>query len=270
MQNLVPIGRFSQICRLTVKALRLYDEMGLLRPAMVDADTGYRYYSLAQAADAEQIQLLRSLEVPLDEIQTILTERDAGLRRAWLDRHRERIEARIAGHQRVLNSLRILLSGEGEEMDYEIKIRTLEAQPMVSIRTRTSLAELAGVMGRAYGELYGYLGELGVRPAGPPLVLYHDPEFKEDDLDVEIGVPASERVPSRGSVITGELPAGTVAYTMHPGPYGEIGAAYRAVLAWMQTRGHESAGPPREVYLVGPGQAESETEYRTELNWPIR
>ena len=103
MQNLVPIGRFSQICRLTVKALRLYDETGLLRPAMVDADTGYRYYSLAQAADAEQIQLLRSLEVPLDEIQTILTERDAGLRRAWLDRHRERIEARIAGHQRVLN-----------------------------------------------------------------------------------------------------------------------------------------------------------------------
>ena len=51
MRNLVPIGRFSKICRLTVKALRLYDELSLLRPAMVDTQSGYRFYSLAQATE---------------------------------------------------------------------------------------------------------------------------------------------------------------------------------------------------------------------------
>lgn len=100
--------------------------------------------------------------------------------------------------------------------------------------------------------------------------MYHDPEFKEDDLDVEIGIPVAEPVPGQDRITGGELPPGPVAYTVHAGPYNEIGAAYRAVMAWIQAHGHESAGPPREVYLVGPGQARDENEYRTELNWPIR
>jgi DNA-binding transcriptional MerR regulator len=64
MKNLVPIGRFSRLCRLTIPALRHYDELGLLRPAAVDVDTGYRYYSLVQAGEAERIRLLRSIEMP--------------------------------------------------------------------------------------------------------------------------------------------------------------------------------------------------------------
>ncbi len=64
MKGLVPIGRFSKVARLSVKALRRYDEQGLLRPALVDRDTGYRYYALSQALEAERIRLLRSLELP--------------------------------------------------------------------------------------------------------------------------------------------------------------------------------------------------------------
>ena len=269
MQNLVPIGRFSQLTRLTVKALRHYDETGLLRPAAVDPDTGYRYYSLAQSVDAERIRALRLLQMPLEEIRAILNERDPARRRQMLDAHRSRLEGQIAGYQHLLGALTRLLSEEGWPMEYEVRTKRVVAQPIASIRTRTSIAELPAVMARSYGEIFGYLGELGVRPAGAPFSIYHDPEFKEEDVDVEIGVPVAERVPPRGRISGGELPEGTVAYTLHVGSYDEIGAAYRALAAWIQSHGHEFAGPPREVSLTDPAQTR-EADYRTELNWPIR
>jgi DNA-binding transcriptional MerR regulator len=70
--NLVPIGRFSKMTRLSVKALRLYDEIGLLPPAYVDPSSGYRYYDLGQANRAEAVRILRMVEMPLDEIRAIL------------------------------------------------------------------------------------------------------------------------------------------------------------------------------------------------------
>jgi len=65
MESLLPIGRFSRLTGLTVKALRHYDEVGLLRPAAVDPETGYRQYAPRQLVRAEAIRQLRRLELPL-------------------------------------------------------------------------------------------------------------------------------------------------------------------------------------------------------------
>jgi len=73
MPTLVPIGRFAQRTGLTIKALRLYDKLGLLRPALVDFTSGFRYYSQDQVADAERIRLLRSLDMPLEDIRAFLS-----------------------------------------------------------------------------------------------------------------------------------------------------------------------------------------------------
>jgi effector-binding domain-containing protein len=154
-------------------------------------------------------------------------------------------------------------------MEYDVSVRDVVAQPIVSIRTHTSLARMAEFMGSAYGELFQLMGRQGVPPAGPPFAVYHDPEFKEDDIDVEAGVPVAEPVASVGRVVGGELRAGPVAFTHHLGPYEEIGGAYSALTAWVQAKGREIDGPPREFYIVGVGQAEP-SGYRTEVQFPIR
>ncbi len=269
MKNLLPIGRFSQLARLTIKALRLYDELGLLRPAYVDPDTGYRYYSLAQAKEAEQISLLRTLEMPLEQIRELVSTRDPVRVRELLDRHRQRIEERLAEHERALAFLRRLTQTE-VDMSHEIVIRQVQAQPVVSIRQHTSLARLGELFGRAMGEMFDYVARVGARPVGPPFSIYHDPEFKEEDLDVEIGIPTEKHLAGNGRIVGSELPAGPLACTLHAGPYQEIGPAYQALFAWIRDHGHETSGPPREVYLVGPGQAPSPAEYRTEIGWPLR
>ena len=94
--SLVPIGRFSKMTRLSVKALRLYDENGLLPPSHVDPSSGYRYYSLGQANRAEAVRILRSVEMPLDEIRSILETDDPELVHKQLVVHRERLAERLA------------------------------------------------------------------------------------------------------------------------------------------------------------------------------
>jgi len=269
MKNLVPIGRFSTVCRLSLKALRLYDEAGILKPALVDPESGYRYYSLSQALEAERIRLLRSLEVPLDEIGRILRAPGPEAARELLERHRARLAARLEEYRAMLASLDALTTEE-EAMNYDVKTKELAPQQVLSIRLRTRLADIGGEAGRAIGEMFGHLGRAQLRPAGPPLALYHGPEFDEEAVDVEFCVPVGRPVSGHGRMNGRELPGGRVAYTLHSGPYESVGPIYAVLQKWIQEHGHECAGPPREVYLVGPGQVSDPAAFRTEVQWPIR
>lgn len=174
----------------------------------------------------------------------------------------------MAQYQQVIARLE-QIAQQGVEIEYPVRIRSLEAQPILSWRSRTSLAEIIQNMGTIYGELYSTVGQLGVRPAGPPFFMCHEAEFKEEDMDVEVGIP-TERLVALPKFVSRELPGGPAAYVLHVGPYDQIGAAYRSLAAWIYQHGHETAGPPRESYLVGKRQMENPAEYRTELLWPLR
>ena len=154
---------------------------------------------------------------------------------------------------------------------YDVKTKAAVAQQVLSIRTRTRLADLEKEAASAFGEMAAHLGRARAHPAGPPLALYPGPEFDEEAVDVEWCVPVSRPVSGQGRMNGSEVPGGTVAYTLHAGPYDAVGpAAYAALQTWMQEHGHESDGPPREVYLLGPCQTSDPGAYRTELQWPIR
>ncbi|MBO0781363.1 MAG: MerR family transcriptional regulator [Ktedonobacteraceae bacterium] len=109
MGSLVSIGRFSQRTGLTIKALRLYDKLGLLRPAVVDFQSGFRYYSLDQAALAERIRFFRSLEIPLEEIHALLSTHDPEITQRHLLSHQRRIEERINRDKHILALLNPLV-----------------------------------------------------------------------------------------------------------------------------------------------------------------
>lgn len=110
--ELVPIGRFARLAGVSIGALRHYDELDLLRPAEVDATTGYRRYRLEQVDTALTIRRLRDLEVPIDEIRAILAADDPAERQALLERHRVRIEGRSNQLHRVLHHVSQLATGK--------------------------------------------------------------------------------------------------------------------------------------------------------------
>jgi len=114
--TLMPIGRFARLTGLSVKALRHYDDLGLLRPAAVDADSGYRSYSTDQFERAETIRLLRRLELPLDDISTLLATDDPSELRSVLLDHQRRTASRSAELKSVLQRLQPLLDGKEQIM----------------------------------------------------------------------------------------------------------------------------------------------------------
>jgi DNA-binding transcriptional MerR regulator len=131
--TLMPIGRFSRLTGLTVKALRHYDELGLLRPAAVDPETGYRSYSSDQVARAEWIRLLRRLEVPLDDIATILATDDPATLKRLLAEHRRRTVEREVELRWILQRLQPLIDGKEPVMGTKAEALDPEAQRQLGI-----------------------------------------------------------------------------------------------------------------------------------------
>src|SRR5690606_16814267 len=155
------------------KALRLYDESGLLHPAHVDPFTNYRYYKADQAPTARAIAILRSLDIPLPEIRELLAETDPEEFRARLDLHRMALEPRIERPRHRLRRVEAL-SRKGAIMAYEITTKDTEPVDLVGLTLTTSPDGITADSSEAYHRIYAGLGAAGIAPAGPPRLAYLD------------------------------------------------------------------------------------------------
>ncbi len=254
--------------RLSVRALRLYDESGLLRPAHIDPSSGYRYYSLGQANRAEAVRILRSVDMPLDEILAVLEADNPDLVHKQLVVHRERLAERLATQERMLAYLESLIQRKEGIMPYDVQIIEEEAQLVAATRVRTNLRRIGDDIGAGFGTLMQGLMGAGVPASGAPLIVYHDMIDEETEGDIEICVPVTATISDGGAVYTRELEGGTMVSTVHHGPYQEIAPAYHTLTGWVSEHGHELAGPPRETYLNDP-QVVAPEELLTRVDFPI-
>ena len=147
-------------------------------------------------------------------------------------------------------------------MGYNCEFKERETQPSMSIRTKASVQDLPQVLGKSYGAIAQYVGELGVYPAGPPFVVYFNMDMQ--NLDIEIGFPVSKKLPDKAEIKVSEIPAGKYASCLYTGPYNEIEPAYNALTQYMNDNGYESTGIAIEVYLNDPSQTPPQ-DLKTEI-----
>lgn len=269
MDDLLPIGRFSRMSRLSVKALRLYDEQGLLSPSWVDPSSGYRYYRAAQARRAEAIRILRAVDMPLDEIHEVLAEDDPEFTTKRLAMHRERLAERLADHERMLRFLERLIDRGGTIVPYDVAIKRSPDQRVASLSMRTTLTTIGEDIADGFAVVVGALTEAATEPIGAPFIIFHDVIDEQTDGDVEICIPVPVDIDAAHSGVDCKvIPGGAVAATTHRGPYAEISPAYHTVTGWIQDHGHQVAGAPREIYLNDP-QTVLPDDLLTEVQFPI-
>lgn len=270
MDNLIPIGRFSRVSRLSIKAPRHYDDAGLLVPAWVDPSSGYRYYAYAQTTQAEVIRVLRSLEMPLDEIGEVLAAPDDDVVAKVMARHHARLEDQVAHHSRMLAFLRRLIEEEGRPMPYEVTVKEIPAQYVAVLRRRVTAQTMGDDVGAAFGALMGAVGRSGAGFAGPPFLMMTEVVDADSGAgEIEVGIPVATPFAESGDISGEEWPAHLVAATLHRGRYDEDGPAYAAVEHWVQAHGHTSTGAPREIYLTSPADTPDPADYLTEIQFPI-
>jgi DNA-binding transcriptional MerR regulator len=246
------ISDFSRFTRISTKTLRHYDRLGLLRPAHVDAETRYRYYSATQVPRLQRVLALREAGFTLQHIAEILDEDPRGrTMKRLLELRRTETERRVEEERRRL-------------ADLEARLRAIEAGPGA---TPPDVVLQAVPAMRA-----------GVRDSGPPLLTYHDRDYRETDADVEVVVPATRTGAKRLRIRTlPQIPL--AAYVTYAGSYEQWTSVTCSLLAWLEARRLAPSGSLREVYLQFgarrgeelPPQflVEHEEDLLTELQIPV-
>jgi effector-binding domain-containing protein len=155
-------------------------------------------------------------------------------------------------------------------MPYDVQVKEVPAQHVATVRRHTTIATIGDDIGRGFAQLGEAIGRSRSQMTGPPLLVMWDVIDQETGGDVELAFPVAAPFEPVGEVHCRELPATEVAWTVHRGPYGEVGPAYETVTGWVREHGHEIAGPPREIYLSDPRQTPDPADYVTEVQFPIR
>jgi effector-binding domain-containing protein len=152
-------------------------------------------------------------------------------------------------------------------MSYEFQLTCEQAQPVLSIRTRTSAGNLPQELGKVYEAVYKYISEIGAKPLDSVFTAYYNMDM--EDLDIEAGVTVSEAVEGRGEILSSEIPAGKMASCMYKGPYSGMGPVYDGMNKWMSENGHTPTGICYEFYYNSP-QEVPESELLTKIVFPLK
>ena len=247
------IGDFSKLSQISVKTLRYYDEIGLLKPCEIDRFTGYRYYTASQLSRLNRILLLKDLGLSLDQIGRLLQsdlppDQLRGmlrLRQAEIERSIEEEEARLARVAALLNQIE---QENGITMSqYDIVIKKVAPVRIASIR---DVVANYSAQGELWSELGAYLAQHNVRAVAPCLTIDHNDSYKERNVDLEVCEVIDAALPVNDRVRVYELPAfEQMACTVHHGPFKRLNQGYGALMQWAETNGYRFCGPSREVYL---------------------
>ena len=269
MRRLLSIGEFSRITHLSVKTLRHYADEGLLEPAHVDAQTGYRRYAIEQLQTAQVIRRLRALEVSIPDVRTALGFSDIEARRAVLFRHLEERESALAHLEGIVSSLRALLSHNPDHAT--IAYRSVGPTPALAIRATLDHRDLLTWWHGATGELHATLRALRLRATGPLSGQYDGSLFADERGGASVYVPVEDITPRAlvGRISSIEIPAAELAVLVHRGPHDDIDVAYATLARHVVTHEIGVEGSVRESYLQGPVDYPDPAEWLTELGWPI-
>lgn len=246
------VGEFARLGRVSVKMLRHYDELGLLKPARVDPATDYRYYTSAQLPRLHRIVALRHLGFTLDQIRRLLTDDLPAaqirgmltLRRAEIEQRLHAEQGRLAGVEERLRQI----ERDDRLPPYDVALRSLAPQTVAAIRVSTSggTTEVEPL----FEEVESYVARHQARAAAPPLLLRHGSARRLGGAALEVAVPIARPVPANDRVSAYELAgAEAAACVMHTGSYADLDRAVAALDKELAALGCRPIGPLRAVYF---------------------
>ncbi|MFJ9855598.1 MerR family transcriptional regulator [Streptomyces sp. NPDC101150] len=269
MTSYLPIGDFSRATHMTVKTLRHYHEIGLLEPADVDPQTGYRRYSAEQIPTAQVVRRFRDLGMPLEEIRTILTASDVATRNRHISAHLRRLEEELGRTQRAVAALHDLLTPPASADAPAIELRSVGAVQAAAITAMVEAQDAGTWFQGALGELFATVAGQGLRETGPAGGVYADELFTLHRGLATVYVPCNGPIRPLGRVEPLHVPAAELAVIEHCGPPSEVDRAYGALAAYVSRHALAVDGPLREYYLIGQRQTPDSALWRTEVCWPV-
>ncbi|MGG3836858.1 MerR family transcriptional regulator [Paenibacillus thiaminolyticus] len=264
------ISEFSKLSQIPAKTLRYYDQLGLLRPACTDSQSGYRYYTSEQLLRLQRIFALKDLGFTLEQIKQILHDEvsAADIRRMLLLKQAE-VESLIQSETERLVRIEARLKQLEQEGDklprHEVLVKKLEPTMVVSIREATNRVRIPGLL----AEIDEYLQWNGLPAASRHIVVWHSYAEGENGVELAVACPVPRLLPDTDRFTTMTLPGMTVASVTHMSRPGTESNVCIDLGAWIERNGYRISPelPSREVYASrqeGDGRM-----YVTDTQMPI-
>ena len=267
---MLKIGEFSKLSRVSVRMLRHYDEIGLLKPRSVDPFTGYRLYEASQLADLHLIQSLRQAGFSLSEVSGIVSGDGV---QAALERHVADLQREIAVRQDMLARALFILekNKEDEGMTYSATVKHIPEQ----------IVYCKELYMRSFKDYFTEIPALGeqLRSRYPDLklaapeycyIVNLDAEWSMTDNRILFCEAVTELKEDFDGIWFARTPALDVVSVMHEGAYEDMGAAFAHAVEWIERNEYEIAGEPRSSYIDGIWNKQSVAEWLTEVQIPVK
>jgi DNA-binding transcriptional MerR regulator len=259
------IGEFARLLGISVRTLRHYEDVGLIRAART-ASNGYREYSAAHLQRMQRILALRDMGFSLDRVKQVVDGLPAGhftclLRAQYADLQQE--------HARLGERLRKLEEHLKEAQVYQPQIRSIPAQRVASAKGMVrNYKSVSAPMQALCRSVYAHLAKSGASAAGPHIVIWSGDYGEMDEFELEYAVPIDSDIQSSDLVRVYTLPATPVmGVVRHQGSYEQLDEAYAALAAWLDQNSYTRTGPLREVYVKYGGKDVG--KHVTEVHVPV-
>jgi DNA-binding transcriptional MerR regulator len=272
------IGDFAAMGRVSVRMLRHYDAVGLLRPARVDPATGYRFYTADQLSRLNRILALKDLGFTLEQVRSILSEKvDLAELRGMLRLRRAQLQDHLAveGARLVRIEARLrLIEIEGTMNTAEVILKPVPPARIAELSAVAASYEpedIGPTLSPLYPELFKRLEAAGLPMTGPPMAYYDAAPGQPDAVVCRAAVPVGDVPPGDHGLDIVDLSGLDEAATLiHHGPMDDVDATMQVLARWVEENGYAATDGKfaREVYLdYDPAQPEQGV---TEMQLPVR
>jgi len=265
---MLTIGTFSKLSNVTTNTLRYYDEIGLIKPIHVNQENGYRYYDVDQLETILYIGKLKQYRFTLDEVAEAIHSMDDHILLAILEQKRFDIQRKLELDQYIFERLEkdILNMERGIPImsylnEIQVKLVETEAMNILSIRKKMNVKDY----GKYINELFGKVTRENLTIIGAPMSIFHDEEYDPENYDMEIAIPVKEETGGT-RVFPGQLCAKAILH----GPYSDLPSIYAKMKQWVEEEKLVVEAPIFEQYLTDPRKEIKESEYMTEIYFPVK
>lgn len=265
------IGDFSKLTSVSIRMLRHYDEISLLKPSSIDNFTGYRFYSVDQITKVNQIQVLKQMGFSLSEIIGLM-ERDLDSKQLLsllMNRKREISEVIDAESEKLLRveTLIKFIERQDSSVKYNISLKSIPGYRVLYLRDVIPAYHLEG---KLWEELNSFAAVNNIKCIAPSFAIYNDVGYIDRDVDVSVTMCINEDVVETDRIKVKELDAvPEMAVIFHQGPFEEMSSAYHGLGVWMSANNYEMNGPTRAIYHKGAWCEKDPANYLTEIQAPV-
>ena len=272
--SIFKIGEFSRLTQVSIRMLRYYDEIGILRPAKIDKQTGYRLYSIDQIPILQKILLLRDIKFSAPEIAVALNNWNENSMIQQMEKKKKEIQNEIHLEEQRIGKIEMAINDIKEEkiaIHYNVFFKNIPPLKILSLRKVIHNYYCQGML---WDELFRFIEHEHIEiihQNDNKIAIYHDQERKGFDLDVEVGIIVKELGENKDEFIFREAEqVDTMACMMVYGSYENIGNAYRSFVHWLeQHKQYNMTGLLRQIYHKGPYDEENPNKYLTEMQTPV-